>query len=141
MNDPAYLAAQGGGKNRPGSLNGDGSSNGETDQSSTLGADLLTSLGGGDLNSLLTKLNMPSPSGGKSGGLAAAAANNSKLKALTENVGALNQAISTLETQFETAQAEPPKFGKALTGQIKKQEKLNALLRQLIDQRNKLNQN
>jgi len=141
MNDPAYLAAQGGGKNRPGSLNGDGSSNGETDQSSTLGADLLTSLGGGDLNSLLTKLNMPSPSGGKSGGLAAAAANNSKLKALTENVGALNQAISTLETQLESANAEEPKFGKGLVGQNNRKTKLTTLLSQLIDQRRKLNQN
>jgi hypothetical protein len=145
MNDPAYqlkgIGDGSGGANRPGSLNGDGSSNGETDQSSTLGADLLTSLGGGDLNSLLTKLNMPSPSGGKSGGLAAAAANKSKLKALTENVGALNQAISTLETQLESANAEEPKFGKGLVGQNSRKTKLTTLLSQLIDQRRKLNQN
>jgi hypothetical protein len=145
MNDPAYqlkgIGDGSGSANRPGEKNGGGSSNGETDQGSTLGADLLTSLGGGDLNSLLTKLNMPSPSGGKSGGLAAAAANKSKLKALTENVGALNQAISTLETQLESANAEEPKFGKGLVGQNSRKTKLTTLLSQLIDQRRKLNQN
>ena len=141
LTDPAYLAAQNGGKNRPGSLDGGESSNSETDQGSTLGADLLTAIGGGDFNSLLAKINKPSLKGGKSGGIAAAANNNDKIKSLTQNVGALDQAIATVEAQVEAAVAEPTKFGRGLTAQINNQKKLTTLLRQLMEQKAKLNQN
>lgn len=141
LTDPAYLAAQNGGKNRPGSLDGGESSNSETDQGSTLGADLLTAIGGGDFNSLLAKINKPSLKGGKSGGIAAAANINDKIKSLTQNVGALDQAIATVEAQVEAAVAEPTKFGRGLTAQINNQKKLTTLLRQLMEQKAKLNQN
>jgi hypothetical protein len=145
MNDPAFqlkgLGDGSGGGNRPGNPNGDGSSDSETDQGSTLGADLLTAIGDGDLTSLIAQVNKLSPKGGKSGGIAAAANINDKLKSLTQNVGALDQAIATVEAQIEAAVAEPTKFGRGLTAQINNQKKLTTLLRQLMEQKAKLNQN
>ena len=145
MNDPAFqlkgLGDGSGGGNRPGNPNGDGSSDSETDQGSTLGADLLTAIGDGDLTSLIAQVNKLSPKGGKSGGIAAAANINDKIKSLTQNVGALDQAIATVEAQIEAAVAEPTKFGRGLTAQINNQKKLTTLLRQLMEQKAKLNQN
>ena len=143
MDDPAFqlkgIGDGSDGGNRPG--NPKVNSNAETDQGSTLGADLLAAIGDGDLTSLVAQANKNIKGGKAGGGLGAAANNKNKLKALTENVGALDQAIEILAAQFETAKAEPPKFGRALEGQIKKNEEFRALLRQLIDQRSKLNQN
>ena len=142
MDDPAYqskvkIDASDGG-NRPN--NTKVNSNAETDQGSTLGADLLAAIGTRDLTSLVAEANKKIK-GDRAGGGLGAANNKNKLIALTENVGALDQAIATIEAQVEAANAEEPGFGRGLIGQNNRKTKLTTLLSQLIDQRSKLNQN
>ena len=117
--------------------NGNG---GKTSANPPSGDDLLTAIGDGDFTSLVAQANK-NTKGGKTGGLGAAANNKNKLKALVENVGALDQAIATVEAQIEAAVAEEPRFGKGLTAQVNRQRKLTTLLRQLMEQKAKLNQN
>jgi len=118
--------------------NGNG---GKTSANPPSGDDLLTAIGTGDLTSLVAQANKNIKGGKAGGGLGAAANNKNKLIALTENVGALDQAIATIEAQVEAANAEAPGFGKGLIGQNNRKTKLTTLLSQLIDQRSKLNQN